>query len=330
MKRPPAAIGIIFHPSFPSDSLAEYARKAEAAGFAELWLWDDCFLPGAFTSAAIALSATQKIKVGIGLIPVPAYNPLFATMEITTLVTAFPRRFLPGFGHGVGPWMKQIGSSPKSPLKAMAETVTCVRRLLNGEKVTLHGDWVHLDEVQMSVTPAVIPPLYIGAIREKTLTLAGREAEGTLLTGMSSPQYIRWALPHIQAGMTESGRTQNRVTVFLDCKVSADGASARASTRRSLVERLPWDAAQMEATGIQTEVEAFMQKYPSVDERAAALPDAWLDAFAACGTPDQVKAAIRRWVSAGVDSVLLQPLWGDPDCLDEYIHFLSPISGLLP
>ena len=80
--RPPAAIGIIFHPKFPSNSLAEYARKAEAAGFAELWLWDDCFLPGAFTSAAIALSATQKLKVGIGLLPVPAYNPLFAAMEI--------------------------------------------------------------------------------------------------------------------------------------------------------------------------------------------------------------------------------------------------------
>ncbi len=77
--RPPAAIGIIFHPNFPSASLAEYAHKAEAAGFTELWLWDDCFLPGAFTSAAIALSATQKIKVGIGLLPVPAYNPLFTT-----------------------------------------------------------------------------------------------------------------------------------------------------------------------------------------------------------------------------------------------------------
>ena len=52
------ALGVIFHPRFPPETLADYARRAEAAGFDELWLWDDCFLPGAFTSAAIALAAT--------------------------------------------------------------------------------------------------------------------------------------------------------------------------------------------------------------------------------------------------------------------------------
>ena len=327
--RPPAAIGIIFHPNFPSASLAEYARKAETAGFAELWLWDDCFLPGAFTSAAIALSATQKLKVGIGLLPVPAYNPLFAAMEITPLATAFPGRFLPGFGHGVGSWMKQIGSAPKSPLKAMTETVTSVRRLLKGEKVTFHGDWLNLNDVQMTVTPSAVPQLYNGANREKSLALAGREADGTLLTSMSSPAYIKWALPHIQAGMAESGRTLNRVTVYLDCKVSADGKSARETTRRSLAERMPWDAAQMEAAGIIAEVEEFMQKYTTVEERTAALPDAWLDELAACGTPAQVEASIHRWIEAGADTVVLQPLWGDPDCLDEYVRFLAPLGKLV-
>src|SRR6185503_18632028 len=97
--------GVIFHPRFPPETLAEYARRAEAIGFDELWLWDDCFLPGALTSAAIALSATQHLKVGIGLLPATVYNPLFAAMEITTLARAFAGRILPGFGHGVGSWM---------------------------------------------------------------------------------------------------------------------------------------------------------------------------------------------------------------------------------
>ncbi len=150
---------MVFHPSFPPEKLAEYARRAEAAGFNELWLWDDCFLPGAFTSAAIALQATEHLRVGIGLLPATAYNPMFAAMEITTLARAFPGRFIPGFGHGVGRWMEQIGAAPKSSLRALEETVTSVRRLLKGELVSFQGDQVKLDQVQMQQTPIKTPQI---------------------------------------------------------------------------------------------------------------------------------------------------------------------------
>lgn len=317
------ALGVIFHPKFPPETLADYARRAESAGFDELWLWDDCFLPGAFTSAAIALSATHRLRVGIGLLPATAYNPLFAAMEITTLARAFPERILPGFGHGVGTWMTQIGAAPKSSLKALAETVTAVRQLLGGELVTTHGTQVNLDQVQMQLTPAVVPPLYVGAMRDKSLRLAGRVGDGTILTGMSSPAYVRWAREHIQAGMAEVGRTHHRVVVYLDVKVNRDGDAARAAMRRSLAARLPWADVQLNALGIAAEVAAFIQAHGS-DGVAQHMPDKWLDAFSAAGTPEQVADAVQRLMAAGADSVVFQPLDGDPACLDEYIHYLMP------
>lgn len=195
------AIGVIFHPNFKPETLPDYARRAESAGFDELWLWDDCFQAGAFTSSAIALAATHKIKVCIGLIPVKAYNPLFAAMEITTLARIFPGRFIPGFGHGVDTWMAQIGAAPKPSLRALKETVTAIRRLLGGEMVTTHSEQVNLEKVQMQMTPEVIPPLYVGAMREKTLQLAGLVGDGTILTSMSSPAYVRWAMEHIRVGI---------------------------------------------------------------------------------------------------------------------------------
>ncbi len=317
------ALGVIFHPKFPPETLADYARRAESAGFDELWLWDDCFLPGAFTSAAIALSATQRLKVGIGLLPATAYNPLFAAMEITTLARAFPERILPGFGHGVGTWMTQIGAAPKSSLKALAETVTAVRQLLGGELVTTHGTQVNLDQVQMQLTPAVVPPLYVGAMRDKSLRLAGRVGDGTILTGMSSPAYVRWAREQIQAGMAEVGRIQHRVTVYLDVKVNRDGEIARAVMRHSLAERLPWADVQLNALRIAAEIDAFIRAH-GVDGVAQHMPDEWLDAFSAAGTPEQAANAIQRLMAAGADSIVFQPLSGDPDCLDEYIHDLMP------
>jgi alkanesulfonate monooxygenase SsuD/methylene tetrahydromethanopterin reductase-like flavin-dependent oxidoreductase (luciferase family) len=323
------ALGLIFYPTFPPETLADYARRAEQAGFDELWLWDDSFLPGALTSAALALAATQHLKVGIGLMPATVYNPLFAAMEITTLARAFPGRFLPGFGHGVAGWLEQIDATPKtrSSLKALEEIVTAVRRLLSGEMVTTRGQQVVLDQVQMQLTPQVMPPLYVGAMRAKTLQLAGRVGDGAILTGMSSPQYVRWALEYIRAGMAEAGRTQHRVVVYLDVKVGPDAAAARAAreaARRALAARLPWADSQMAALGIEQEAAQLLEKH-GAEGLAEHMPDAWLDAFAAAGTPEHAAAAVQRLFDAGADSVVFQPLNGDAACLDEYARYLMPL-----
>lgn len=318
------SLGVIFHPKFPPETLADYARRAEAAGFDELWLWDDCFLPGAFTAAAIALSATQQLRVGIGLLPATAYNPLFAAMEITTLARAFPGRILPGFGHGVGFWMQQIGAAPKSSIKSLGETVTAVRRLLAGEQVTFHGEQVNLEAVQMQLTAEPAPPLYVGAMREKSLQLAGRVGNGVILTGMSSPAYLRWARAHIQNGAAQAGQNYRRVVVYFDVKVSPNGNEARAAMRQSLAERWPWADVQLNAPGIAANVDAFIQQYGAA-ELARRMPDEWVDAFSAAGTPDQAAQAVRRLFAAGADSVIFQPLNGDPDCLAEYSRYLMPL-----
>ena len=320
---PKPAFGVIFHPKFPPETLGDYARRAEAAGFDELWFWDDCFLPGALTSAAIALSATQRLKAGIGLLPAPAYNPLFIAMEITTLACAFPGRILPGFGHGVGTWMTQIGAAPKSSLKTLTEMVTAVRQLLKGQSVTTQGEHVKLDQVQMQMVPTCVPPLYVGAMRARSLRLAGQIADGTILTGMSSPAYVRWAREHILAGATEAGRPDPQVVVYFDVKVGKDGAAARAAARRSLARRLPWADVQLETLGIAKEVEAFLRAH-GPEGMAEQMPDEWLDAFSAAGTPEQVAATIQRLAEAGADTVIFQPLDGDVDCLDEYARYLMP------
>jgi alkanesulfonate monooxygenase SsuD/methylene tetrahydromethanopterin reductase-like flavin-dependent oxidoreductase (luciferase family) len=317
------SLGVIFHPSFPPETLAAYARRAEAAGFDELWLWDDCFLPGGLTSAAIALSATTKLKVGIGLMPATSINPLFAAMELTTLARAFPNRILPGFGHGLAIWMAQIGAAPRSSMKSLSETVSAIRQLLQGEMVTLQGEQVKLDKVQMHLIADSIPPLYVGAIREKSLRLAGRVGDGTILTAMSSPAYIRWAQEHIRAGMAEAGRTEHRIVVYLDVKVNPDGAMARAAARRALADWLPWVDAQMDTLGITEDVAAFIRKH-GVEGIAEHMPDEWLDAMCAAGTPDQAAESIQRVVATGADSIVFQPLNGDPACLDEYIQYLLP------
>jgi 5,10-methylenetetrahydromethanopterin reductase len=179
----------------------------------------------------------------------------------------------------------------------------------------------------MHMTPDVIPPLLIGAMREKTLRMAGRVGDGTILTSMSSPAYIRWAREHIQAGMAEAGRQHNRVVVYLDVKVGRDGSAARAAMRQALAERLPWSDVHLQALGIADEVDAYIQKHEP-EGVAEHMPDEWLDALSAAGTPEQVHSAVKRWFEAGADSVVFQPLNGDPGCLGEYIRYLMPLMKM--
>jgi 5,10-methylenetetrahydromethanopterin reductase len=272
------SLGVVFRPTFAPEILTEYAQKAEAGGFDELWLWDDCFLPGALTSSAIALSATEKIKVGIGLIPSVAHNPLFTAMEITTLACNFPGRILPGFGHGVGGWMKQIGAKPKSSLAAIEETTTCVRRILQGEEVTFHGKQVNLDKVQMTITPDVQPPLYIGGMRTKTLGLAGKIADGAIIPAYSSPAYVRWVREQI-------GNEDVRLIVYTAAFVHPDAELARRVMRQRLADWLPWGSIQLDVLGITDDVKAAIEKHG--ENLAEEIPDVWLDELSAAGSPNR-------------------------------------------
>jgi 5,10-methylenetetrahydromethanopterin reductase len=303
--------------------LVDYAQRAEKAGFDELWLWEDSFWAGAYTSAATILARTESIRVGIGLSPATVRNPLFAAMEITTLARLHPGRFMPGFGHGVDGWMRQIGAAPKSSLKALGETVEAIRRLLLGETVTMHGDHVQLDNVKMLLTPNVVPPLYVGAMREKTLQLAGRVGDGTILTEMSSPAYVRRAKEQIETGRASGDRPRNSIAVFTHAKVSTDGVSARKAMRSHVAQRFIWAGVLLEPLGIAEDVQRLVDQY-GVEGAAEQMPEAWLDELSVSGTPEQAAAAIARLAEAGADSVILQPQDDRPECLDEYIRYLLP------
>ena len=124
--------------------------------------------------------------------------------------------------------------------------------------------------------------------------------------------------------MPEGGRKEHRVVVYLDVKVGLDGAAARAAARKSLASRLPWADIHLDALGITAEVDRFIQSH-GYEGMAEYMPDEWLDAFCAAGTPEQVGVSIQRVIAAGADSVIFQPMDGDPDCLDEYIRYLAPL-----
>ena len=186
-------IGVVFRPQLPPEELRSAVEYAEAAGLAELWLWEDCFLEGGLTAAALALAWSERLRVGVGLLPVPLRNPALAAMEIATLARVFPERLTMVLGHGVQDWMAQVGAAVESPVTLLREHTVAVRALLAGETVSVSGRYVSLDGVALDWPPATRPTLLVGARGPRSVALAGEVADGVLLDTVVDPAVVRRA-----------------------------------------------------------------------------------------------------------------------------------------
>ncbi|WP_018156863.1 LLM class flavin-dependent oxidoreductase [Demetria terragena] len=216
-------LGLILPPDQPPEQLVSLARAAEDAGVDEVWLWEDCFAPGGMTAAGAILGATDHLRVGVGLFPAPLRNVALTAMEIATLARMFPDRLLPGVGHGVQSWMAQAGAKVSSPLTLLREQSTALRRLLEGDEVSVQGRYVTLDRVQLRYPPPPTP-LLIGGEGPKTLALAGVHGDGVILTGGLSLDQVRESIAIAQQARHHEGVTAPlEVVAFWAVPLPVDG-----------------------------------------------------------------------------------------------------------
>ncbi|WP_028936368.1 LLM class flavin-dependent oxidoreductase [Pseudonocardia spinosispora] len=209
--------GVVFRPQEPPERLRAVVAAAESAGIAELWLWEDCFLEGGLTSATAALAWSDRLRVGVGLLPVPLRNPALTAMEIATLARLFPGRFMPTLGHGVSDWMGQVGGRVRSPMTLLAEYAGAVRDLLHGETVRTAGTYIQLEDVALDWPPREVPPLLIGGRGPRTIRCAGELADGVLLDAVVDVAGVRAARATVDEARRAAGRPgRSTVVVFVE------------------------------------------------------------------------------------------------------------------
>lgn len=254
-------IGLVIRPEWPPERLRGHAAAVEAAGLDDVWLWEDCFFSGGVAAASAALAATSTVRVGLGLMPAPLRNPVLAAMEISGLARLFPGRFVPAAGHGVLPWMEQVGAAVDSPMGLLREWVPAVRALLRGETVTVRGDYVRLDHVTLDWPPGQVPPLLVGARGPKTLALAGELADGLCLDASFTASGVARAVAQSAA------QRPAEVVVYLPTG-SAPGSAERILTQL----RVPTDPlAERTALGTPAEVAAAIRSYADAGATTVAL-----------------------------------------------------------
>ena len=260
-------IAVVVRPEQSPEDLVRHARYADEVGIEEVWLWEDCFFGGGIATAATVLAATERLGVAIGVLPTPMRNTAITAMEVSALARVHPDRLRVGFGHGVQSWMRQIGAKAESPLTLLQEQFGAVERLLRGESVTVSGRYVNLTDVELAWPPEKVPQLLVGATGPKTLALSGELAQGTVLSGGTTPDGVRRAIAHI-------GTQDHEVVVYVICAFGSGGRE------RALAEALGSGCESPEeaiAAGTAADVAAAAQRWtdagattvvlqPTVDE----------------------------------------------------------------
>jgi alkanesulfonate monooxygenase SsuD/methylene tetrahydromethanopterin reductase-like flavin-dependent oxidoreductase (luciferase family) len=302
------AIGVMLPRDLPAERVREFARRADERGFDELWVVEDLGFRGGIAQAAVALAATERIRIGIGILPAAVRNVAFAAMELATLAQLFPGRLYAGIGYGMPGWMRSVGSWPEKPLRFLDEYVSALRLLLRGERVIglggLGGEGAQLDP---SAVPEQPPPLLLGVRRPRSLALSGRVADGTVLAEPCAPEYVRQARERIGT------REDHRVVAFNVGAVDDDAGRALAAARPALewIGEPDW-APHLEPLPFAEELAALRAECADRREFVDRLPDEWIAALSLSGTPERVRARIAELGAAGLDSSVFIPAGDDP------------------
>ena len=299
-----------------------------------MWQADSRLVRECCVPMAAFAATTERIRVGSGVVDCWTRNPARLAATFSTLDDLAPGRIILGIGAWWEPLATKVGVRRTRPLTAMREIVTVVRALLANETVTFHGDFVHLDGVELDYVyqerrPKDVP-IYIGATGMQMMELAGEIADGVVLNYLVSPSYNQTPWPP-----SSGARPSGPVTVddidrpqLVVCSVDADRATAIDRARLLVTQYLGQQPHIMKASGVP---EALLDDIGQVltwpathDQVAAAAAGARRcgQMITASGTATECRAKVAEYVATGCTCPILYPLGDDVALMiDTFSHW---------
>lgn len=306
----------------------DYVRYAEVRGFEAVWQAESRLVRDAIVPMAAYVAVTERIKVGSGVINNWTRNIGLLAATFLTLDDLAPGRIICGIGAWWDPLAKNVGVERRKPLLAMRETVEVLRRLLDLERVTFHGEFHHLEGVELDVVhgrrePRDVP-IYIGATGPKMMALAGEIADGVVLNYCVPPLYNDQAMEQLAKGAQRAGRSLDQIDrpQLVVCSVDPDREAALERSRELLTQYLAQQPHIAQASGVSREVVEKIQSilgWPATHEQIQQakhlVPEELVTSITASGTPDEARAKVQEYLDHGATAPILYSVGGDEKLL---------------
>ena len=215
-------------------------------------------------------------------------------------------------------------------LQRTREYVAVLRKALNRERIEFHGETIDLPlpdgpgkALKLTIRPVQDRiPIFLAVLGPKNVALAGEIADGWLPV-FFSPEHTKALRGPLEEGAARAGRSLDdfRICPSVNVMISDDLESARnvmrpilalyvggmGSREQNFYNRL------VSTYGFEREAEQVQELYLAGKKTEAmfALPDELIDLVSIVGPPDRVKAKLRDFREAGVDTLIVWPVIPD-------------------
>lgn len=301
-----------------------YAKYAEERGFEAVWQAESRLVRDAIVPMAAFAAVTDRIKVGSGVINNWTRNIGLLAATFLTLDDLAPGRIICGIGAWWDPLARNVGIERRKPLTAMRETIEVMRRLLALERVTFHGEFHHVEGIELDVVHGRKEPrdvkIMIGATGPQMMEMTGEIADGAVLNYCVPPEYNDEALEQLERGAKKAGRTLDDIDrpQLVVCSVHEDRTEAIRGAKMLLTQYLAQQPHIARASGVDPAIVKQIQSilgWPATKEQIERamhfVPDDLVLRITATGTPDEARARVMEYVKRGATCPILYPL-GDP------------------
>lgn len=310
-----------------------FVEDAESLGYSSVWVAES-WGSDAVTVLSWIAARTEKIKVGAGILQMPARTPAMTAMTAVTLNELSGGRFLLGLGLS-GPQVVEgwHGVAYGKPLGKTREYVSIVRKAVAREdKLTHDGEHYQIPysgsdatglgkPLRLMTHPRHEVPIYLAAIGPKNVTLTAEIADGWLPIFYSPDRAGAVYSPLLKEGFARSGAqdkaqsfdtvatvqaivtddletARNQVKPMLALYIGGMGAKGR-NFYNDLACRYGYEEA---ATSIQ-DLYLSGKKMEAIHS----VPDALVDELSLIGSKEMIRDRLEAWRESAVTTLALMP-----------------------
>lgn len=298
----------------------------EAVGLPESWSYDMTVL------LAEAAARTQRVTLSTGILSVWGRSPATLAMAASTLWTVSGGRFVLGLGASTAQLVEGLHDVPfGAPVAKLRQTVTQVRALLRGERMPL-AVTTGARPLKLNVPPAPDVPIYLAALADGSVRVAGEVADGWLPFFYARDR-LADGIALLREGAARAGDPGRTLGVWatVPTVVAEDAGKAREGAAWFVAFYLTTMGTLYRQTlvrhGFGSSVEAVLAaNTPKFSGHVPAKADELLEQLVVFGTPAEARERMARWFAAGADLgvVFLRANLG-PEEIDYTLNAFRPM-----